>query len=134
MFPVPGPGRAGEAVVFRDRFPTADGKARLRTATFRPSAEEKDTDYPFILTTGRQLEHWHTGAMTRRASVLDAIEPLPTASLHPLALRRLGAAAGDMVTVETRRGSVTLAARADEACQEDHAGLAICREAARRPS
>lgn len=118
-YPVLGPGQAGERDVFREHFPTADGKAHLRPATYRPSAEEKDTSYPFILTTGRQLEHWHTGAMTRRASVLDALEPLPTASLHPLALRRLGAAAGDMVTVETRRGSVTLAARADESCQED---------------
>jgi formate dehydrogenase major subunit len=118
-YPVHAPGAAGEAVVFHDRFPTSDGKAHLRPAAYRPSAETKDAEYPFILTTGRQLEHWHTGAMTRRASVLDAIEPVPTASLHPLALRRLGVAAGDPITVETRRGAVTLAARADEACQED---------------
>jgi formate dehydrogenase major subunit len=67
-----------------------------------------------VLITGRQLEHWHTGAMTRRASVLDAIEPVPVASLHPLDLDRVGARAGDVITVESRRGRIALYARADE--------------------
>jgi formate dehydrogenase major subunit len=81
--------------------------------------EPRDVDYPFTLTTGRQLEHWHTGAMTRRASVLSRLEPEPTASLHPLALRALGVTAGELITVTTRRGTITLKARADEACQQD---------------
>jgi formate dehydrogenase major subunit len=118
-YPVAGPAVAGDAVVFHDHFPTGDGRAHLKPVTYRPSAELADADYPFVLTTGRQLEHWHTGAMTRRASVLDAIEPAASAALHPLALRRLGVAAGEMITVETRRGAITLAARADEACQQD---------------
>jgi formate dehydrogenase major subunit len=67
-----------------------------------------------VLITGRQLEHWHTGSMTRRASVLDAIEPDPTALVHPLDLAAMGAAPGDVLTVESRRGKVTLYARADE--------------------
>jgi formate dehydrogenase major subunit len=118
-YPARGPDAQGDAVVFGDRFPTADGRAHLRPVAYRPSDEVKDSAFPFILTTGRQLEHWHTGAMTRRASVLDAIEPAPSASLHPLALRKLGVAPGEMITVRTRHGAITLAARADEACQED---------------
>jgi formate dehydrogenase major subunit len=118
-YPVDGPAEPGHAIVFPDHFPTPDGLAHLRPASYRPSAESADAEYPFILTTGRQLEHWHTGAMTRRASVLDGLEPGPSASLHPLALRRLGVSAGESITVETRRGAITLPARADEACQED---------------
>jgi formate dehydrogenase major subunit len=68
-----------------------------------------------VLTTGRQLEHWHTGAMTRRASVLDELEPEAVASLAPAELRRLGIRAGDRVRVMTRRGEIELTARADSA-------------------
>ena len=118
-YPVDGPDLAGHAIVFAETFPTASHRARLVPADYRPSAEARDADYPFTLTTGRQLEHWHTGAMTRRASVLSRLEPEPTASLHPLALRALGVAAGELVTVTTRRGAITLTARADEACQHD---------------
>jgi formate dehydrogenase major subunit len=78
-----------------------------------PAAERPDADYPMVLITGRQLEHWHTGSMTRRASVLDAIEPEPVVSLHPLDLDALGAKPGDVVTIESRRGRISLYARAD---------------------
>ena len=80
-----------------------------------PPAEEPDDEYPFVLTTGRQLEHWHTGAMTRRASVLDALEPEVTASFAPADLRKLGVPPGGRIRIETRRGAVELAARADSA-------------------
>ena len=63
-------------------------------------------EYPLVLITGRQLEHWHTGAMTRRAVVLDSLEPGPTASLHPSTLSRYGVAAGQTVRVTTRRGTI----------------------------
>jgi formate dehydrogenase major subunit len=118
-YPTDAEDQPGHAVVFDDHFPTPTGRAKLVPATYRPSDEVADADYPFILTTGRQLEHWHTGAMTRRSAVLGALEPSPTASLHPLALRKLGVAAGEPVTVETRHGAITLAAKADEACQHD---------------
>ncbi|MCP1335005.1 formate dehydrogenase subunit alpha [Futiania mangrovi] len=118
-YPSLSPEDPGQAVVFSDRFPTVDGRARLVPATGVSPAESPDAEYPMVLTTGRQLEHWHTGAMTRRAGVLDALEPAPTASLHPFALRRMGIAAGDMVRVTTRRGAITLQARADEALQHD---------------
>jgi formate dehydrogenase major subunit len=73
-----------------------------------------DAEYPFILTTGRQLEHWHTGAMTRRATVLDALEPAAVAGLWRGTIAKLGIQPGDMVRVATRRGVVELAARQDD--------------------
>ncbi|MFY7904732.1 MAG: molybdopterin oxidoreductase family protein, partial [Burkholderiaceae bacterium] len=104
----------GQPVVFHDRFPTVNGKVQLKPTALRPADETPDADYPWVLITGRQLEHWHTGSMTRRATVLDAIEPGPTASLNPADLQRLGLQAGDALRVSTRRGEVVLAARSDE--------------------
>ena len=72
-----------------------------------------------ILTTGRQLEHWHTGSMTRRASVLDAVEPEANCSLHPKTLAKLGVEPGAHVRLSTKRGSVVVMARADRAVAED---------------
>ena len=109
----------GQPIVFGDGFPRSDGRARFTPASIIAPAETPDTDYPMILTTGRQLEHWHTGSMTRRATVLDAVEPQANASLHPRTLRRLGVEAGDMITIETRRGSISIMARADRAVAED---------------
>ena len=77
-----------------------------------------DDDYPMILTTGRQLEHWHTGAMTRRASVLDTIEPEAVAQLNYRDLKRLGIEAGETVRVATRRGVIELMARVDTRCRK----------------
>jgi formate dehydrogenase major subunit len=79
-----------------------------------PAAERPDNAYPFVLITGRQLEHWHTGSMTRRTAVLDAIEPEAMVSLHPLDLAALGVRPGEVITVESRRGRIALRARADE--------------------
>ncbi len=107
-------GDPGTPVVFIDKFPTASGRARIVPADIIPAAEQPDDDYPIVLITGRQLEHWHTGAMTRRSGVLDAIEPEATASMHPLQLQRLGVGPGDVMTVQSRRGSISLYARADE--------------------
>ncbi|MEL6298049.1 MAG: formate dehydrogenase subunit alpha [Pseudomonadota bacterium] len=118
-YPCPAPDHPGHAIVFADRFPTETGRATLVPADVRAPAETPDTEFPMVLTTGRQLEHWHTGAMTRRASHLDAIEPAPTAAMHPLTLRELGLAPGEPVRIETRRGEIELMARADEALQRD---------------
>jgi formate dehydrogenase major subunit len=96
----------GDAVVFIDRFPTADGRAHLVPTTYRAGPETRDADYPFVLTTGRVLEHWHTGAMTRHAEVLDALAPQPLASLHPDDARRLGIADGTAIELATRHGGV----------------------------
>jgi formate dehydrogenase major subunit len=112
-YPCANEGDPGEPVVFTEDFPREGGKARFVPADIIPAAERPDAEYPMVLITGRQLEHWHTGSMTRRASVLDAIEPDPTALLHPLDLAALGAQPGDLLTLESRRGQVTLWARAD---------------------
>jgi len=104
----------GQPVVFTENFPTKDGKATFVPADIIPANERPDADYPFVLITGRQLEHWHTGSMTRRASVLDALEPRAVASIHPLDLDAMGAEPGDVITVASRRGEVALNARADE--------------------
>src|SRR6185312_3517385 len=74
-YPVDGPDVPGNDVVFDKGFPRPGGFAKLVAAKYQPPDEVPDHDYPFILSTGRQLEHWHTGSMTRRATVLDAIEP-----------------------------------------------------------
>ena len=79
-----------------------------------PADERPDADFPFVLITGRQLEHWHTGSMTRRASVLDALEPIATASLNGGDMLRWAFETGDVVTVRSRRGSVALSVRRDD--------------------
>ncbi len=107
--------RPGEDIVFGDRFPTQSGLGKFVPAAIIPPDEQPDHEYPMILTTGRQLEHWHTGAMTRRASQLDAIEPEAVASLSPGTIRDLGISAGDPVRIETRRGAIVLNSRADTA-------------------
>lgn len=104
----------GAPTVFLDRFDTDDGRVHLVPADIIPAAERPDADYPFVLITGRQLEHWHTGSMTRRAEVLDAIEPMATASLCGADLQALGLEAGDVVTVQSRRGQVAIHVRRDD--------------------
>jgi len=109
----------GQAIVFGDGFPRQDGRARFTPASVIAPDDTPDADYPMILTTGRQLEHWHTGSMTRRASVLDAVEPEANCSLHPKTLRKLGVEAGGHVRLTTKRGSIVVMARADRAVSED---------------
>jgi formate dehydrogenase major subunit len=113
-YPCENEGDPGEPVVFQTHFPTATGRARFVPADLIPAAERPDAQYPMVLITGRQLEHWHTGAMTRRSGVLDAIEPEPVVSIHPLDLAAIKAKPGDLVTVESRRGKISLFARMDE--------------------
>lgn len=114
VHPCPDENAPGEAVVFTDHFPTPTGRGRFVPADLVPADERPDADHPFVLITGRQLEHWHTGSMTRRSRVLDALEPDPVASLHPLDLERLGVAPGGVLTLRSRRGEVALYARADD--------------------
>jgi formate dehydrogenase major subunit len=104
----------GQPTVFIDTFATPDGRVRLVPADIIPADERPDADYPFVLITGRQLEHWHTGSMTRRASVLDAIEPVATASMNGAELRQLGMLPGELITVTSRRGEVCLSVRRDD--------------------
>ena len=118
-YPSLAPDDPGQPIVFADAFPRAGGRARFTPADIIPPDEVPDADYPMVLTTGRQLEHWHTGSMTRRSRVLDAVEPEANCSLHPRTLRAMGVEPGGMVRLVTRRGSITLMARADRAVSEN---------------
>ncbi len=113
-YPCAKEGDPGDPVVFIDEFPTESGKAKFVAADLIYAAERPDAEYPMVLITGRQLEHWHTGSMTRRASALDSIEPEPVASVHPLDLAALDVEPGGTLTIESRRGAISLYARADD--------------------
>ncbi|MEY4344422.1 MAG: hypothetical protein RL032_254, partial [Pseudomonadota bacterium] len=104
----------GSPTVFIDHFATDDGKVNLVPADIIPANERPDAAFPFVLITGRQLEHWHTGSMTRRATVLDAIEPMATASMCGDDLQALGLQPGDVMTVQSRRGEVAIYVRRDD--------------------
>jgi len=113
------PDDPGQPIVFADGFPRENGRAKFTPASVIAPDETPDADYPMIMTTGRQLEHWHTGSMTRRSRVLDAVEPEANCSLHPSTLRRLGVEPGGMVRLTTRRGSIDIMARSDRAVAPD---------------
>ena len=125
-YPLEAEGDPGTPVVFTTTFPTASGRAKLVPADLIPAAERPDAQYPFVLITGRQLEHWHTGAMTRRASVLDNIEPYAVAMVHPLDLEAMGVVPGGIITIESRRGLVAMNARVDEGTPRGSIFLPFC--------
>jgi len=125
-YPCEHEGDPGTRVVFTEDFPTATGTGRFVAAQIIPAAERPDSEFPFVLITGRQLEHWHTGSMTRRTEVLDSLEPAPVASIHPDDLQALGVPAGGVVTVASRRGSVTLFARADDGTPRGAVFIPFC--------
>jgi len=114
-YPADAPDKPGRDVVFDKGFPRPGGFGKLVAAKLTPPDEVPDAEFPFILTTGRQLEHWHTGAMTRRATTLDALEPSAVASVSRGTIAKLGIKPGDTIRVATRRGTVELAARQDDA-------------------
>jgi formate dehydrogenase major subunit len=116
----------GQPVIFTERFPTPSGKASFSPAPFTNADELPDSEYPWVLITGRQLEHWHTGAMTRRAEILDKIEPIPVASLHPQELTRMAIEPGGPIKLQSRRGVVTAYARADEGISPGQVFLPFC--------
>ena len=118
-YPSLSPEDPGQAIVFGDGFPRPEGRARFTPASVIAPDDVPDAEYPMILTTGRQLEHWHTGSMTRRSSVLDAVEPEANCSLHPSTLRKLGVDPGGHVRLTTKRGSVVVMARMDRAVAPD---------------
>jgi len=125
-YPCAGPDRPGEEIIFGHGFPTASGRAKIVPCDIVPPDELPDDDYPMVLTTGRLLEHWHTGAMTRRATTLDALEPEAIACLNRRDMERLGVIAGDFVRVTTRRGEIALKARQDRAVPENMVFVPFC--------
>jgi formate dehydrogenase major subunit len=125
-YPCDAPDKPGNEIIFSQSFPTASGRAKIVPADLVPPDELPDEQYPMVLTTGRLLEHWHTGSMTRRASNLDALEPEAIAGLNPREMDRLGIAPGGFVRVSTRRGEVTLKARADRDVAEGMVFIPFC--------
>ncbi|GAB1335483.1 hypothetical protein ACE1SV_20730 [Streptomyces sp. E-15] len=112
---------AGEGTprLFLDRFATPDGRARFVPVTHRATAEEPDADYPLLLTTGRVVSQYQSGAQTRRVAELNAAAPGPFVELHPRLAARLGAADGDPVAVVSRRGRAVAPARITGAIRPD---------------
>ena len=125
-YPCENEGDPGEPVVFTRDFPTPTGRGKFVPAELISADELPDDEYPMVLITGRQLEHWHTGAMTRRATVLDAIEPEPVASMNSADLRAVGAEPGSVITVTSRRGSISLYARSDDGTPKGALFIPFC--------
>ena len=113
-------------MVFQEEFPTPSGRAKLVPAKLIKADEQIDTDYPFVLMTGRQLEHWHTGSMTRRTRVLDAVEPSPIITMNQSDLQRLDLTAGQPIKVKSRRGEITATARIDNGLSTGEIFIPFC--------
>ena len=125
-YPCDAPDKPGNEIIFANSFPTASGRAKIVPADLLPPDELPDAEYPLVLTTGRLLEHWHTGSMTRRASSLDTLEPEAIAGLNPRDMEGLGVEAGGFIRVSTRRGQVVLKARADRDVAEGMVFIPFC--------
>jgi formate dehydrogenase major subunit len=112
LYPNPDPEHSdGTVVMFGERFNTDDGLAHLVPAEWLPARELPSDEYPYVLNTGRLLQHWHTGSMTRRSYALDAISPRPEVYLNPDDAARLGLGDGEMARVTSRRGTIVLETR-----------------------
>jgi formate dehydrogenase major subunit len=125
-YPCDAPDKPGNEIMFAEGFPTASGRGRIVPADLSPPDELPDETYPMVLTTGRLLEHWHTGAMTRRAGRLDDLEPEAIASLNPRDMERLRIPPGTMVKVATRRGEIALKVRHDRDVPEGMVFIPFC--------
>ncbi len=125
-YPVPEEGAEGDAVIFKNGFPTQDNRGRIVPADLRAPDEVPDEEYPMVLTTGRVLEHWHTGAMTRRAMVLDDIEPEGFAAMNPREIEKQGLEPGQMISVQTRRGRIEALLRADREVADGMIFMPFC--------
>ncbi len=111
QYPVLTPESKGTPFLFADTFPTADGRALLVPVEYLPAAELPDREYPFVLNTGRQMVHWHTGTMTRRSRGLDSREPVPVVEIAPADATEMGLADGDTVRITSRRAAILIGVR-----------------------
>ncbi len=109
QWPCPTPDHPGTPVLHTGQF--TRGKGRFCPVDYRPPMEETDADYPFILSTGRMLFHWHGGTLSRRSPGLDAIAPQAEVEINPADAAVLGVQNGDLVQVSSRRGAVVAAAK-----------------------
>ncbi|WLQ48187.1 molybdopterin oxidoreductase family protein [Streptomyces poriferorum] len=119
FWPCPDTEHPGTPRLFLDRFATDDGRARFVPVTHRPSAEETDAEFPVVLTTGRVVAQYQSGAQTRRVAELNAAAPGPFVELHPRLAERIGVAEGEPVAVTSRRGRAVAPARITVAIRAD---------------
>ena len=125
-YPVDAIDAPGHAIIFYDGFPTVSGRGKLVPAKVIAPDEVPDAEYPMVLSTGRVLEHWHTGSMTRRAGLLDAIEPEAVAFMAPKDMWRMQIEPGAMIRLETRRGVVEVKVRSDRDVPENMVFMPFC--------
>jgi formate dehydrogenase major subunit len=116
----------GQPIVFSEEFPTPSKRGKMVPANIIKPDELPDEEFPMVLTTGRQLEHWHTGSMTRRATYLDSLEPEAIATMAPVDMERLGIAPGEAIRIETRRGAIEAKARIDAGIQPGMIFVPFC--------
>lgn len=119
FWPCPDEGHAGTPRLFLERFATDDGRARFVPVTHRAAAEETDAEYPVVLTTGRVVSQYQSGAQTRRVAELNAAAPGPFVELHPRLAERIGVAEGEAVAVTSRRGRAVAPARITVSIRQD---------------
>ena len=125
-YPSKSPTTPGDEIVFGDKFPNETGRGKFVPASVTSPNELPDKEFEMILTTGRQLEHWHTGSMTRKASNLDAIEPEATVSISPNEILKNNMTPGDKIKVSTRRGTINIRVRQDRAIPEGVIFIPFC--------
>ena len=125
-YPCDSEDQPGHDIIFNEGFPTETGRAKLVAAKLTPPDELPDEEFPIVLTTGRMLEHWHTGAMTRRAETLNGLEPIPVVSINPHQMGEIGVGPGDVVQVESRRGTINIKVRADRDVPDGMVFIPFC--------
>ncbi len=119
-------GCPGQPVIFTQGYPTASGRAKLVPADIVSPDEQPDNEYPYILITGRQLEHWHTGSMTRRSQILNLLEPDPWVAVNTRDALKLGLEEGSLLVLQTRRGRIQIQTRLSDNSPEGTVFMPFC--------
>ena len=125
-YPCESPNEPGKEIIFVEGYPTEDGRGKIVPAQLVSPAEIPDDKFPLVLTTGRLLEHWHTGSMTRRAAILDGIEPKAILCMNAIDMKKMNIKPAQNVKVTTRRGNITVAVRQDWQLPEGMIFMPFC--------
>jgi assimilatory nitrate reductase catalytic subunit len=119
FWPCPGIGHPGTPRLFADTFPTPSGRAKFHGVFHQPPVDDRDSDHPLYLTTGRVLAQYQSGTQTRRIDALQKAAPAPLAEMHPSTAKRHRLADGEPVTLTTRRAAATFTLKVTAAIRED---------------
>jgi assimilatory nitrate reductase catalytic subunit len=106
QWPCPEGGGSSSRLYSDGGFRTSDGRARLVCAPWKPFPEQPNREYPFVLNTGRTVEHWHTRTKTKEVPILEQLSPRAWLEMHPTDARKLGLRSHDLISIVSRRGSV----------------------------